>query len=118
MTVIHSMDTEIKVSGKGNTKQDAFNRAFYKIQRTVMKKYSDSMILRIEPKDVDIIAAREMRFTERFLLLFFKRVRSNFEVELEIKVSLSILDINEIPFTVQSQKSVGSLKNLAEKIGG
>ncbi|RYL97050.1 DUF4312 family protein [Sporolactobacillus sp. THM7-7] len=116
--MMHSMDITVKVSGKGNTKQDALNRALYKIQKTVMKQYPNSMILRIEPKDVGIISARETRFTERFLLFFFKRIRSNFEVKLKITVSLSILDINDIPFTIQSYNKVGSLKELAEKIGG
>ncbi|GEB76297.1 DUF4312 family protein [Sporolactobacillus inulinus] len=110
--------SNIRVEGKGDSKQTAINKALYKIQKTVMKKFPDSMILRIEPFDVTVIQATEKQFTERFLLFFFRRTRSIFHVVLEVEVNVSLLEVGKIPFVLKMDEQKKNLKKIVNKIGG
>lgn len=115
---MQSMEITVRVSGKGNSKQEALNRALYKIQKQVMKLYPESMILRIEPVDVTVVSANEMKYSEKFLFFFFKRTRENFDVTLDIKIHLSLIAIKEVSFNIRNQKNPSIVQNLVKKIGG
>lgn len=116
--MMQSLETTVRVSGKGNSKQEALNRALYKIQKQVMKLYPDSMILRIEPVDVTVVSANKMTYSEKFFFFFFKRIRENFNVTLDIEIQLSLMAINEVSFIEKNQNNTNIIQNLAKKVGG
>ncbi len=95
-----SIETVVRVSGQGDTKQKAIADALNSIQKTVLKDNSD-IILRIEPKDVEVISAHSQSRTEKFLFIFLPRKREHFRVVLDVSLDVTLLSVNEIPFTEQ-----------------
>ncbi|WYJ90094.1 hypothetical protein A5888_001822 [Enterococcus sp. 9E7_DIV0242] len=87
----------VKVSGKGENKAAAFSSALSNVSKQILKESTD-VLLRIEPKDVDILSATEKNYTERFLFFFFPRKRTTYEVELNVEVEISMIDMAEVPF--------------------
>lgn len=87
----------VKVSGKGENKAAAFSSALSSVSKQILKESTD-VLLRIEPKDVDILSATEKKYTERFLFFFFPRKRTTYEVELNVEVEISLIDMAEVPF--------------------
>lgn len=87
----------VLVSGKGKSKELAINTALGKIQRKVMDEYK-AMIIRIEPVSIHVNEAIEHTYTERFLLFFFPRKRSEYTVKLEVDIKITLLKVEEIPF--------------------
>ena len=95
-----SIETVVRGTGQGDTKQTAIADALNSIQKTVLKNSTD-IILRIEPKDVEVISAHSHSRTEKFLFLFLPRKREHFRVVLDVSLDVTLLSVNEIPFTEQ-----------------
>ena len=95
-----SIETSVRVTGQGDTKQKAIADALNSIQKTVLKNSTD-IILRIEPKDVEVISAHSHSRTEKFLFIFLPRKREHFRVVLDVSLDVTLLSVNEIPFTEQ-----------------
>ena len=86
-------EERVRVRGKGSSKRLACNQALSKIQSEILKKYKDHLIIRIEPIDVEIVKVEEEKYTEKFLFFFLKREKSTFKVELDVNVSLFLMEI-------------------------
>lgn len=95
-----SFETTVRVTGQGDTKQKAIADALNSIQKTVLKNSTD-IILRIEPKDVEVVSAHSHSRTEKFLFIFLPRKREHFRVVLDVSLDVTLLSVNEIPFTEQ-----------------
>ncbi|WP_416777082.1 DUF4312 family protein [Xenorhabdus budapestensis] len=92
------LETSVRVSGVGDTKQKAVSDALNAVQRTVLKGTSH-LILRIEPKDVAIIKATSTVTTDKFLFFFLPRQREHYSVVLDVFVNVTLLDIQAIHFS-------------------
>ncbi|MEN3753406.1 DUF4312 family protein [Mangrovibacter sp. SLW1] len=92
--------TTVTVQGKGVSKAAAFSDAFSHIQREVLKGTS-LVLLRIEPQDVKVIAARQLVRKEAFLFFFLRRERRTFSVELEVTVTVTAIDPEQVDFIAQ-----------------
>lgn len=95
-----SIETTVRVTGQGDTKQKAIADALNSIQKTVLKNSTD-IILRIKPKDVEVVSAHSHSRTEKFLFIFLPRKREHFRVVLDVSLDVTLLSVNEIPFTEQ-----------------
>lgn len=100
----------IRIDGSGTSKEQAINKALGNIQKKVMSKHADSMIIRIEPVNVTVVEAKEFSCTERFLLFFFPRKRSKYKVALDVEVKLFLLETEEMVFEkIEEKKSVKTM---------
>ncbi|MBS0881009.1 DUF4312 family protein [Pantoea sp. JGM49] len=90
-------ETQITVQGKGDSKAKAFSDALSKVQQQVLRT-SQKILLRIEPIDVRVLRAQESVRTEKFLFFFLARERRNYSVELEITVSVTVIDTDKVDF--------------------
>ena len=90
-------DYEVIVNGSGKTKNEAFVDAISKIQKNVVEDIKGT-VMRIEPKDVEVLEAQEERYTERFLVFFFKRERSKFTIKLKVTVDVAIFDPENVDY--------------------
>jgi uncharacterized protein (TIGR03578 family) len=54
--------------------------------------------LRIEPIDVRVLRAQESVRKEKFLFFFLARERRNYSVELDITVSVTVIDTDKVDF--------------------
>lgn len=86
-------EEHVSVNGKGSSKKHAISQALAKIQSQVMQKYKNHMIIRIEPLDVKISKIEEEKYIEKFLFFFLKREKSNVKVQLDVTVSLFLMEI-------------------------
>ncbi|MBU5214258.1 DUF4312 family protein [Heyndrickxia oleronia] len=87
----------VRVEGKGQSKEHAMANALSKIQKKVNAELN-GMIIRIEPMNIEIVSAIEEIYTERFLLFFFPRSRSQFQVVMDVTVDLFLVNIENIDF--------------------
>ena len=90
-------ETQVTVQGKGDSKAKAFSDALSKVQQQVLRT-SQKILLRIEPIDVRVLRAQESVRTETFLFFFLARERRNYSVELEITVSVTVIDTDKVDF--------------------
>ncbi|ADU70807.1 MAG: DUF4312 family protein [Pantoea sp.] len=90
--------TQVTVQGKGDSKAKAFADALSKVQQQVLRT-TQKILLRIEPQDVRVLRAQERVKTEKFLFFFLARERRNYSVELEITVSVTVIDTEQVEFT-------------------
>lgn len=90
-------DTQVTVQGKGDSKAKAFADALSKVQQHVLRT-SQKILLRIEPIDVRVLRAQESVRTEKFLFFFLARERRNYSVELDITVSVTVIDTDKVTF--------------------
>ena len=90
-------ETQVTVQGKGDSKAKAFSDALSKVQQQVLRT-SQKILLRIEPIDVRVLRAQESVRTEKFLFFFLARERRNYSVELEITVSVTVIDTEKVDF--------------------
>ncbi|AIR84817.1 DUF4312 family protein [Erwinia sp. S63] len=90
-------ETQVTVQGKGDSKAKAFSDALSKVQQQVLRT-SQKILLRIEPIDVRVLRAQESVRTEKFLFFFLARERRNYSVELEITVSVTVIDTDKVDF--------------------
>ncbi|MDE8557529.1 DUF4312 family protein [Pantoea vagans] len=93
--------TQVTVEGKGDTKAKAFADALSRVQNQVLRA-TQKILLRIEPQDVRVLRAQESVRTEKFLFFFLARQRRNFSVTLEITVSVTVFDTEQVTFTAAS----------------
>ncbi|WP_312053278.1 DUF4312 family protein [Pantoea brenneri] len=91
--------TQVTVEGKGDSKAKAFADALSRVQNQVLRA-TQKILLRIEPEDVRVLNARESVKTEKFLFFFLARQRRSYSVELEITVSVTVFDTEQVTFTV------------------
>ena len=91
-------ETQVTVQGKGDSKAKAFADALSKVQQQVLRT-SQKILLRIEPLDVRVLRAEESVRKEKFLFFFLARERRNYSVELEITVSVTVIDTESVTFT-------------------
>ncbi|QZY95304.1 DUF4312 family protein [Pantoea dispersa] len=91
-------ETQVTVQGKGDSKAKAFADALSKVQQQVLRT-SQKILLRIEPLDVRVLRAQESVRKEKFLFFFLARERRNYSVELEITVSVTVIDTESVAFT-------------------
>lgn len=92
--------TTVNVSGKGDSKPRAFADALSKVQNTLLKSTS-KVLLRIEPQDVKVVRAHESVRKEKFLFFFLARERRTYSVELDITVSVTVIDTDSVDFSAQ-----------------
>lgn len=92
--------TTVNVSGKGDSKARAFADALSRVQNTLLKSTS-KVLLRIEPQEVQVVQAREHVRKEKFLFFFLARERRSYSVELEITVSVTLIDVDKVDFVTQ-----------------
>jgi uncharacterized protein (TIGR03578 family) len=97
-----TFQTTVEIDGIGNSKEQAINKALGKIQQKVMSSYK-GLILRIEPKDIRVVEAKETTYTERFLFFFFPRKRTTYKVVMEIDVNVFLLETDQIQFEKTEQ---------------
>ncbi len=90
-------ETQVTVQGKGDSKAKAFADALSKVQQQVLRT-SQKILLRIEPLDVRVLRAQESVRTEKFLFFFLARERRNYSVELDITVSVTVIDTDKVTF--------------------
>ena len=90
-------ETQVTVQGKGDSKAKAFADALSKVQQQVLRT-SQKILLRIEPLDVRVLRAQESVRTEKFLFFFLARERRNYSVELDITVSVTVIDTEKVAF--------------------
>lgn len=87
----------VRIEGVGHSKEQAVSVALGNIQKKIMSEQK-GMIIRIEPLHVEVVEAKELTYTERFLFFFFPRKRQKFKVVLDVEVNLFLLNIDEIQF--------------------
>ncbi|MBY4838624.1 MULTISPECIES: DUF4312 family protein [Pantoea] len=90
-------ETQVTVQGKGDSKAKAFADALSKVQQQVLRT-SQKILLRIEPMDVRVLRAQESVRKEKFLFFFLARERRNYSVELDITVSVTVIDTDKVEF--------------------
>ncbi|WP_343554421.1 DUF4312 family protein [Pantoea sp.] len=90
-------ETQVTVQGKGDSKAKAFADALSKVQQQVLRT-SQKILLRIEPMDVRVLRAQESVRKEKFLFFFLARERRSYSVELEITVSVTVIDTDKVDF--------------------
>ena len=91
--------TQVAVEGKGDSKAKAFADALSRVQNQVLRA-TQKILLRIEPQDVRVLRAQESVKSEKFLFFFLARQRRTYSVELEITVSVTVFDTEQVTFTV------------------
>lgn len=99
--VVEEKEITLKVEGSGETREQALNTALSNIQKQV-----GGTPLRIEPLDVEVLEATEMRKTERFLFLFFPRIRSTYYLRLKVKIRIISIHLENITFQSQAEQSL------------
>lgn len=90
-------ETQVTVQGKGDSKAKAFADALSKVQQQVLRT-SQKILLRIEPIDLRVLRAQESVRKEKFLFFFLARERRNYSVELDITVSVTVIDTDKVDF--------------------
>lgn len=88
----------VRVTGKGETKQKAFASALSQIQKQVVQN-EESVTLQITPVKVTPVRLEESAYKERFLFLFFPRIRRHFNVTIDVEVAVNAIDLATVPFT-------------------
>ncbi|MFB7141654.1 DUF4312 family protein [Gottfriedia sp. NPDC056225] len=97
-------EVHVEVTSSGQSKEQAIGLALNQVQKKLVKDNSQ-IIIRIEPLSVGVIEAKEIIYTERFLFFFFPRERRKYEYKLDIKVSVSMLNVDEIQHETHVQKN-------------
>ncbi len=78
------------VSGRGNTRIQAFQKAFSKMRKE-MNDLNLGYIIHAQPLDVKIENEMEVKYTEKFMFFFLPREKSTFEISLNIKVNIKYM---------------------------
>lgn len=103
--MLKQSETSVHVSGRGSTKAQAFADALSRIQRTVITS-SNRVLLRIEPKNVSVVEACEVKRIEKFLFFFLPKERNHYLVKLNVTVMMTEIDLDQVDFTVKIDKSL------------
>lgn len=103
--MLKNFEMQVEVTGHAASKQHAVAAALADVQRAVSQPHNN-VLLRIQPLNVDVIEAREIRKTEKFLFFFLPRERRRYVVRLRVSVSVSVIDINSVAFQVTVDRSL------------
>jgi len=87
----------LTLTGTSETKEGAFNKIFGQI-KTSIASHIPELVVRIEPQEVEIISAKETRYTEKFLGFLFPRERTTYEITAQISVRLGVIEVSKISF--------------------
>lgn len=93
----------LSLKGTGESKERAFNDVFSQIKPLVARTFS-SVILQIEPQDVEIVSAVETSYVEKFLGFLFPRRRVRYDIVVTITVQLRMIDTEKIEFEQRSEE--------------
>jgi len=96
--MLKNFETRVEVSGHGTSKQHAVAAALAGVQHAVGRQRKDVLLVRIQPQDITVTEAWEIRKIEKFLFFFFPRERKRYTVRLKVSVSVSMIDIANIEF--------------------
>ncbi|WAT00311.1 DUF4312 family protein [Rouxiella chamberiensis] len=92
------LTSTVRVEGKGESKAAAFSSALSQVQKNVLKS-TQNILLRIEPQDVKVITAEETITREKFLFFFLPRERRSYYVVLDIAVTMTVINTEQVLFT-------------------
>lgn len=93
----------IRVTGAGETRQRAFANALSQIQEKVVS--NDKFVtLQIIPEKIMPISFKKESYKERFLFLFFPRVREKFVVTFDIEILVNAINLEKVTFSEKSQQ--------------
>ncbi|WP_392559404.1 DUF4312 family protein [Orbus mooreae] len=90
----------VRVKGSGNSKQKALATALSQVQREVLKN-SSTVLLRIEPLDIQVVTASAKISTEKFLFFFLPRKKEHYEITVDVVVDVTFVEINKIEFVTK-----------------
>ncbi len=107
--VTEEQEMIVLIEGEGDTKEKALDAAFMTLRHKV-----GGTLLRIEPMSVEVIQAQKREYTERFLFLFFPRIRTKYYLQLKVCVKVVSFCMENIDFKVS--KSNFKTINEGEKI--
>lgn len=113
--ILQQKEQIVIVDGKGEDKKAAFANALNSIQKQILKE-SSNVLLRIEPKNVEVLVATEKKEIERFLFIFFPRERKSYSVQLKVTVDISFLPIEQITFSSEKSPDTNRLKQSLDQL--
>lgn len=94
---------KLTLHGQGKSKEAAFHHVFSQLKTHVVRELPD-LVLRMEPRGVKVLSATQTTYTERFLGLFFPRVRTRYEITVEVTMELKTISLADIEFTEQREE--------------
>lgn len=94
---------EVLVEGTGFTKEKAVSVALGSIQKKLTQA-DGSLIIRIEPLDVEVKEAIYEEWIEKFLFFFSPKQRTKYKVSLLVKVQVTQLHVKSISFKKKESK--------------
>lgn len=117
MTVVNETKHQVvTVSGKGETKQQAFAAAFSNIQKQLIGD-TETAILRIVPEKVEPLKLVKSSYTEKFLFFFFKRTRTTYAVTVAVTaIDLDALVFEDVAAPSPDAMSLPNLKNILKGV--
>jgi len=96
--MLKEQEYSLELSGKGETKESAFNNIFAQIKPYIAKKFPDAIVIKIEPQEVVVVSAQENAYTEKFLGLLFPRKRTSYDISVMVTVQLKLIGLAQISF--------------------
>ncbi len=96
------LDYTLTLSGTAETKEGAFNDVFAQIKPQIAREITE-LVVRIEPKGLEVLSAGEISYTERFMGLFFPRTRRRYEVQVRLTVRLGLIELSQLKFVEKSE---------------
>lgn len=96
------LDYTLTLSGAAETKEGAFNKVFAQIKPQIAREINE-LVVRIEPKDLEVLSAEEICYTERFMGLFFPRTRRRYEVQVRLTVRLGLVELSKLQFVEKNE---------------
>ncbi len=103
--MIKHFETSVRVTGRGSTRSQAFADALSGVQRAVIAG-SEQVLLRIEPQQISVVEAIEIKRIEKFLFFFLPRERIRCSVKLDVTVNVTAIDLEKVNFTARIDKSL------------
>jgi len=100
------MEKTVIVEGSAETKEKALALAMSHIKKEVEKE-TNGMLFRIEPLDLTVMQAKEVSYKERFLGVLFPRIRTHYELTLQVKVRLGLIELDKVPFKKETKEEFG-----------
>lgn len=92
--LLEEMEHTITVKAKGNSLSDMVNNAFQIMRKQIFQEI-DKPIIQMEAKEVYFDELEKEETEEHFMLFFWPRTKTSYEVTARIVVSVKYLNINE-----------------------
>ncbi|CCI86393.1 DUF4312 family protein [Lactobacillus gigeriorum] len=96
MNIANTEKTTVIVESESESKERALADALTKVSKSINR--DNQLVFRVKPVNLSIVEAKERKFKEKFLWLFFPRVRKKFFIRLKVDVEIQYIDINDIKF--------------------